>query len=245
MKRRIALAALVFVLIGLAPAAAQFPGGNLATETTQLLNHLELAANVKNTLDHLGVALDDLEKIETPRWRDLTELMTALKEIANFGDAVSYSDLDALENFLEHFPSDLVITPEAAEAGESIDVLDRFWRGVLRDTMAGAVGAAAEQGADYDVLNEVLLELQALANGADGRDRNVHVLHMMLGAQLQELEKLNAQLASNLNVRAVEAAFDNTLRGQTLETLDAMTFYPGWNENSPSYNSYPDLDPVP
>lgn len=244
MKKALLITLVVGSLVSARSTDAQWAVYDAANHTENILQKIESVQQTINMIQRYEIMLKNLEKMDIRTWRDLRTFMETLNEVAAYGDAVAYSLPDALGVFVEHFPSNLEVTPEMILGGEGMDVLQRFWFSVLRDTYAGALGAAAEQGADYEALNEAIAELQGSADAADGLSRNLHVMNMLSGLQAQELMKMNQLLATLVNLQTVRDAHEVTLRSSAAETLDALVYTDGW-EIPIDYEEYDEWDPNP
>jgi type IV secretion system protein TrbJ len=198
--------AMVVVLLGAALAQAGVIA-NMATETTQILNHAELLAQYIRQGEQLRQQILQLEEmirngkalpnqVFGPVMSDLTQLAA----IVQGGRALAYSMANLDGEFRSRFPG------YGYTAGKYYRDY-RVWSQTTLDTTLGTLRAAGLQGRQLQNEQNVLAALRAMAASADGRMQAIEVGNQLSEQTVEQLMKLRQLMLADLQSKqAYQAA---------------------------------------
>ena len=204
MKGRLARTVTRVLIIALLVGVGSPPGvfgqipvtdvGNLTQNILQAIRALE---QIRQQIEQLETMYQNLQRIDHPSWRDLRILVAHLNELARQGEALAYSLEDLFALYREKFPGAVpMVEPAFEEVFED-------WTATTLDTLAATLDSISAQSRQYVSTQEQLLELQGLANGAEGNLEALNVSNMIQGHVAQEVAKLNQVLAAGVNAQNV------------------------------------------
>jgi len=196
--------------------------GGLATEWTQLANHIELVAAVAkqtqmviNQVQMIANQIEMLKSIKTfPKgeWGKVIMILNQLDSIVRQGQALSYAMQHLSETFQEKYPG--------YQAPADYALAYQNWSATTLDSIRGALMAAGFQSEQFATETATMTTLQNLSDSAVGQTQVIQAGNMIanqLVAQLQKLRQLqmaqmqaqNAYMAHEVNQQAAsEAAVD-------------------------------------
>ena len=212
-QKQIAVAVSV-VLISAAPARAGVLG-NVATETTQLLNYAQLLAHYIRQGQQLTQEVLQLQEmvrngkaLPNQIFGSVMNDLTQLAAIVQGGQALAYSMANLDSEFRSRFPG------YGYKAGAYYQDY-RVWSQTTLDTTLGTLRAAGLQGQQLQSEQSVLAALRTMATSADGRMQAIEVGNQISEQTVEQLMKLRQLMLADLQSKqAFQAAqIQNEARG--------------------------------
>src|ERR1019366_9375255 len=212
-QKQVAVAVSV-VLISAAPAPAGVLG-NVATETTQLLNYAQLLAHYIRQGEQLTQEILQLQEmvrngkaLPNQIFGSVMNDLTQLAAIVQGGQALAYSMANLDSEFRSRFPG------YGYKAGAYYQDY-RVWSQTTLDTTLGTLRAAGLQGQQLQSEQSVLAALRTMATSANGRMQAIEVGNQISEQTVEQLMKLRQLMLADLQSKqAFQAAqIQNEARG--------------------------------
>ena len=221
--------------MGALPDAAAGGGGATggALEITQLLNHVELAAQLEqqiemvyNQLQQIQNMVQNTEKITDFTFGDLRGQILQLHSVLTRGQSLAYTMANVDQIFREKFPG-TVMDPRAISAffpGTAPDNptyydLYRVWSQSNLDTIEGTL-AANNLGAEQFVEEWDLIDkLNVLSQSATGRMQALDVSNLIASQTVSQLQKLRQVMTSQVQMQGTALAAEQQEKSVTKQIL--------------------------
>lgn len=234
--------------------------GGGATEITQLLNNTELGAiygkeaaqyskqlqqyatqvqqfqtlvqQYQNQLYSYEMMLNNIRNLPTKQWGDFTNLVYGLRNVVNYGKAISYSASNYDTLFSQRYQG--YDTYKLNALNKEYNFMNEYKEITTgtRDSVNGALKALNLQ--EEDLINDqaVMQELQNVSMSADGQKAAIQAANSIALHQTQTLKKLQRTIMIQSNVQSNYIAAQN----EAEELRQA---------NSKAFTENADLDPIP
>jgi P-type conjugative transfer protein TrbJ len=204
-ERQIAVAVSILLMAVVPTPAGVF--GNLATETTQLLNYGELLAQYLRQGEQLTQEILQLQEmvrngraLPNQVFGSVTADLNQLAAIVQGGLALSYSMANLDSEFRSRFPG------YGYTAGAYYQNY-QVWSQTTLDTTLGTLRAAGLQGQQLQSEQSVLAALRTMALSADGRMQAIQVGNQISEQTVEQLMKLRQLMLADLQSKqAFQAA---------------------------------------
>lgn len=195
---------IVFVSASMARAGIL---ANIATETTQLLNHIQLLSQYIRQGEQLEQEILQLEEmvrngrpLPTQIFGSVMADLTRLAAIVQGGRALAYSMANLDGEFRSRFPG------YGYTAGTYYRDY-RVWSQTTLDTSLSTLRAAGLQGQQLESEQSVLAALRTMAMSADGRMQAIEVGNQISEQTVEQLMKLRQLVLADLQSKqAFQAA---------------------------------------
>lgn len=215
------------------PMAAAGGGGGFigATEPTQLMNNFELvgigaqevqqvanqvtqianqAQQIANQIQQIQNMVQNTMNIPNQIWGQIVPQLTQLANVVQQGQAIAYNMANLNQAFQLRYPNYQAFlnqnnAPQFFQQYQS-------WYTTQRDSINGALRAANLQAQQFAQENQVMAQLQAMSQNANGRMQALQVGAQIANQQVQQTQKLRqlvmAQMQMQANYMAAEASKD-------------------------------------
>jgi P-type conjugative transfer protein TrbJ len=180
---------------------------NVATETTQLLNHVELVLQyiregelLTQEILQLQEMLRNGKALPSQVFGNVMSDLSQLGAIVQGGSALAYSMANLDAEFRSRFPG------YAYTSGTYYRDY-RVWSQTTLDTTLGTLRAAGLQGQQLQSEQSVLAALRAMSTSADGRMQAIEVGNQISEQTVEQLMKLRQLMLADLQSKqAYQAA---------------------------------------
>lgn len=216
------VAGMVLCLAIATPAKAQiFP--DLASEHTQVLNHIELVVQVKKLVDQLDMMkkqlwtqIDMLSDLNVNsylvydfEWGRVTEELKKLHELFEHSRALVYTARDLEQEFRTRYKSYKEWSHERPETGDLVKKYEQ-WSDETADNIKITLRAAGLQADQFEDEDEVLGNLKWQSSSSEGRNQLLQVGHQLAVQEIGQLQKLRQlmMLQIQMHTEAAAAAAD-------------------------------------
>ena len=209
-------------------------GGGIvgATEPTQILNNVELgiisaqevqavaqrvtqianqAAQIANQIQQIQNMVTNTLNIPNQVWGQIQQEIAPLLQVVQQGQAIAYTMANVGQQFQVRFP-DFNNWMNANFGAQNFMQSYRQWYTTQRDAISGALRVANLQAGQFQNENQVMAQLNAMGNNAQGRMQALQVGAQIANQQVQQMQKLRQLVMSQMNMQAnymaAEAAKD-------------------------------------
>jgi P-type conjugative transfer protein TrbJ len=208
------------------PVQAGGGGGIVgATEPTQILNNVELGiisaqevqavaqrvTQIANQIQQIQNMLTNTLPIPNQVWGQIQQEIAPLLQVVQQGQAIAYTMANVDQQFQVRFP-DYNNWMNANFGAQNFMQSYRQWYTTQRDAISGALQVANLQAGQFQNENQVMAQLNAMGNSAQGRMQALQVGAQIANQQVQQLQKLRQLVMSQMNMQAnylaAEAAKD-------------------------------------
>jgi P-type conjugative transfer protein TrbJ len=223
--------AVVFSCASPMPSAAQvtvFDPTNFAKNTMTELHTLEVTINqtvqIANQLRQIAYDVQNLQNIPNGVWGEVRGDLNALAHVAKVGQNIGYADANLDAEFAQMYPGYSMPTNYASAY--------QRWANNSLGGIRGALMSAGMQSAQFASEDDVLVNLQALSDGAAGHMQALQVGNMIAVQQVQQLQKLR-----QLQMAQAQGEF-GYLATQQQNDLTKYAALKAWLDSQGSYHSH-------
>lgn len=221
MKKRIINILLITVLV-LSLSKPNDAEAVLATEFTQVLNHVELVIQVSQTarmlvnqIQMISNQIEFLKSIATnPNgiWDNIVPLLAQLHNVVQQGQALSYNLQNISQVFQTTFPG--YVPPQ-----NFINEYQQWTQGTL-DSIRGSLMAAGLQSNQLSTESSTLTSLKSLSNGAIGQTQAIQAGNMISHEMINQMQKLRQLQMSQMQAQSAYMAHQVNLDSSTQAAID-------------------------
>jgi P-type conjugative transfer protein TrbJ len=200
-------------------------GGGLgggATEPTQILNNIELgiisaqevqavaqrvtqianqAIQIANQIQQIQNMVQNTLNIPNQVWGQIQQEIAPLMQVVQQGQAIAYTMANVGQQFQARFP-DYNNWMGANFGAQNFMQSYRGWYTTQRDAISGALQVANLQAGQFQNENQVMAQLNAMGNNAQGRMQALQVGAQIANQQVQQMQKLRQLVMSQMNMQA-------------------------------------------
>ena len=173
----------------------------IANQATQIANQVQQYQNMAtNTLN-----------IPNQLWGQIQNDLQPLMQIVQQGQAIAFTMQNLGQQFQARFP-DFNNWMNQNFGAQDFMQSYRDWYTTQRDAISGALQVANLQAGQFQNENQVMAQLNAMGNNAQGRMQALQVGAQIANQQVQQMQKLRQLVMSQMNMQAnymaAEAAKD-------------------------------------
>ncbi|QIB41424.1 P-type conjugative transfer protein TrbJ (plasmid) [Rhizobium oryzihabitans] len=181
-----------------------------ATELTQKLNNIELAAQVTNSTEQINHQITQISQLaeqiqnqlniyqnmlqntaQLPNhiWGQVEGDLDQLRDIVNQGQGIAFSMGNADDLLKQRFKSYADLKTSLPN-GDSFSSTYQTWSNTNRDTIASTLKAASLTAEQFDSEEDTMSELRTMSQSADGQMKALQVGHQIAAQQVAQMQKL-------------------------------------------------------
>ena len=214
------LIAVCCVLIGSAPARAQFGGTQTVFDPAMFARQMQQLQQETATVTNLAQQLQYMAKNTTGGgagvWQSNQNLLTNLGDLINEQEGLSYSVQGLDQQFQQLYPGYNAATTAGTQSPQAIAE-------TTLNTLNGALASAQAQSQNFQAEQSALQGLELRNQTAVGRLQAIQVGNEIALAQVQQVQMLRQLVMAMMNSQNVAAA--NGLNNQVQGSLEAQALF--------------------